>query len=137
VIAFLVGLVIIAMAHVVACAVDTAEAHHSPAAAAAQIAAPPSLEAVEAQADWLGETAVHGHDLGGAGDCCGSVDCLYAAPVRTGPLSLPILLLCLAALGWGVRCAPSARPDATLCPCAPPPPRTGTGLLQLACVSRT
>ena len=135
-IALLVGLAFAVVAHVVVCAVPRSDdMARAPMASTVVRADVPRAEAAvhETFECLVGETANH---RAGVDGCCGPVGCVAEGPTRhTGA----------ARHGAGAPTAlPSALPDpavhlrsAVLPPPSPPPPATGTGMLQMACISRT
>ncbi|WP_459179762.1 hypothetical protein [Streptomyces sp.] len=129
-VALLVGLALVAVAHVLACAADGPRGHHGLAA----ISAPAT---VVQGTDCPGEGAAHGHGPGDDHDCCSPAGHACYGPLRTEPVSLLMLLLGLAAVGWAVPYEQRVRLGAGGRRAGAPPPWPGLQLLRLVCVSRT
>jgi hypothetical protein len=129
-VALLVGLVLVTAAHVLACAVHASDGHHGPATVSV------SAATVESE-DCPGEGAAHGHTLDDHHGCCSTAGHACYGPVRAQPVSLLMLLLGLAALGWAVPYEQRVRLGAGGRRAGAPPPEPGLQLLRLVCVSRT
>ncbi len=129
-VALLVGLALVAAAHVLACAAHASDGHHGPATVSVSSA---TVESEECP----GEGAAHSHTPDDDHDCCTPAGHACYGPVRTEPVSLLMLLLGLAALGWAVPYERRALLGTGARRAGAPPPRPGLQLLRLACVSRT
>jgi hypothetical protein len=137
--ALLVGLVLMLMAHAVACAVHPAESHVHAAAAASSEQAESAADVPPLASDASPCSASHGrdeHPRHGAA-CCDPADWPADLRVPTGALVLALLLLGLLPLRHraedpAMSGAPPGRGGT-----AGAPSLTGPHLLRLVCVSRT
>ncbi|KAF5990703.1 hypothetical protein [Streptomyces sp. WAC00263] len=137
--ALLVGLVLMLMAHVVACAVHQAESHVHAAAAASSAQAESTSDVPMLVSDASACSASHGADEhpGHGAACCDPADWPADLRAPAGALLLALLLLGLLPLRHrtedpATSGAPPGRGDT-----AGAPSLTGPHLLRLVCVSRT
>ncbi|MFF7643902.1 hypothetical protein [Streptomyces canus] len=137
--ALLVGLVLMLMAHVVACAVHPAESHVHAAAAASSKQAESAAEIPLLAADGSACSTAHGADEhpGHGAACCDPADRPAGLRVPAGAVILALLLFGLLPLRHRTEDpttsgGPPGRGDT-----AGAPSLAGLHLLRLVCVSRT
>lgn len=136
--ALLVGLVLMLMAHVVACAVHPAESHVHAAAAASMEQAESGADVPLLVSDALACSASHGADEhpGHGAACCDPADLPADLRVPAGALTLALLLIGLLPLRHRAE-DPAQSGAPTGGDTAGAPSLTGLHLLRLVCVSRT
>lgn len=135
-IALLMGLTFVILAHVIFCAVSELDGQRvHPAMAATADARPHGVQGADRAESTLGCPV---DDVGhGVAGCCGHTSCAYAVPSRSGPATSMIGTIDLAALGLVRAYAAQVHPAAAMLSYALPPPLTGTAVLRMACISRT